>query len=66
MGQQSLLAGNDLWKHCSGTSFTALNGQGAPRFPTSNLAGDLRSCSQLPFKLTLFLETDFKLLNMYH
>lgn len=30
------------------------------------LASGLGSCRQLPFKLTLFLETDFKLLNMHH
>lgn len=53
-------------KHCYGTSLTTLSGQGTPRFPPSVLAGGLGSCSQLPFKLALFLETDFKLLNMYH
>lgn len=66
VGQEGRLVGNVLWKRCYGTSLTALGGQGTPRFPPSGLAGGRGSCSQLPFELALFLETDFKLLNMYH
>lgn len=34
VGQESLVVASVLWKHCYGSSFTALSGQGTPNFPT--------------------------------
>lgn len=48
------LVHSSLWAGYSQVSHTPL------------LASCLGSCRQLPFKLVLFLETDFKLLNMHH
>lgn len=67
VGQESLVVASVLWENCYGTWFTALSGQGIPRFPTLCfwlvVLGAVGNC---PSSWLYFWRLIFKLLNMHH
>lgn len=60
VGQESLVVAGVLWENCYGTWFTTQWAGYSQVSHSPLLASGLGSCRQLPFKLALFLETDFQ------